>query len=72
MELDEKGLVKSSSVREVKRIRLKQLEHDRIRYRLAIARRGQVRVGEIAVIGDREWLRVDSQQFKGLAWIEIG
>lgn len=72
MELNANGLVKSASVRDVKRVVLKLKEGQQIRHCLALARNGKVRRGEIAVLGDREWLRVDSSEFHGSAWIEIG
>lgn len=71
MELNPDGTIKAASVREVKRVIIKPMEEQTIRYRLATVRRGRVRLGEIAVLGDRQWLRVNPLDYHGSAWIEI-
>ena len=71
MELNQDGTISARSVQEIKRINIKPKENQSIKYRLATVRRGRVRLGEIAVIGDREWLRVNPDDFHGAAWIEI-
>ena len=71
MEINERGLVTAASVREARRIVLKPLECETVRHRLATVRRGRVKLGEIAVLGDRQWLRVNPLDFHGSAWIEV-
>lgn len=71
MELNPNGTVRADSVRDIKRITLKLRESQTIKYRLFVGRRGAVRLGEIAVLGDREFIRVNPADFQGSAWIEI-
>jgi len=72
MKINSKGLVESSSVRDVERILLKCTESDTLKLKLAKARNyGKVKNGQIAVIDGREFLKVDSRRFNGSAWLEI-
>ena len=72
MKVNSKGLVEAPSVEHVKRVRLRRKESDTIKLRLANARNyGKVQIGQVAVIDDREFLRVDSSKFKGSTWLEI-
>ena len=72
MKVNSKGLVEASSVRDAKRISLKLKESDTLRLRLIKARNyRKVLKGEIAVIDDREFLRVTPSEFNGPAWLEI-
>ncbi len=72
MELNSNGLVKLSSVQNVKRVYLKRKESETVKEKLANARNyGKVKLGEIAKFDNKEWIRVDPRKFNGSAWIEL-
>lgn len=72
MEINTRGLVDSVSVQNARRVSLKLRETDTIKSRLCRARRSQtVKPGEIAVIEDREFMRVDGIRSKSIFWIEV-
>lgn len=72
MELNSNGSIKSASVRHFQRVILKRRETQSIKEKLTNARNyGKVQLHQIAVIDDREFLRVKPDQFNGSAWIEV-
>ena len=72
MKLNINGLVESQSVQNAERILLKRKENETMKLKLANARNnGKVQIGQIALIDDREFLRVDSRKFKDFYWLEV-
>lgn len=72
MELNSNGSVKASSVRHFRRVVLKIRETQTIKEKLSNAKNyGKVQLNQIAVLGDKEFLRVSPHKFNGSAWIEI-
>lgn len=72
MEINSQGLIESSSIENIVRIILKRRKNETITDRLMKARHdGTVKSGQIAVLGDKEYLRVDARKFKGAVWIEV-
>ncbi len=72
MKLNTKGLVEADSVRNAERVVVKRKENETIKLRLVKTRiQRKVEIGQVAIINDREFLRVDSRKFKGYYWIEI-
>lgn len=72
MELNRYGFVTAASVENSKKVKLIQREYESERVTLIKAKNNQtVRVGEVAVIGNKEWLRVSATKFDGTFWIAI-
>ncbi len=72
MELNHNGPVKATCVRHFQRVVLKRRETQSIKEKLINARNyGKVRLHQIAVVGDREFLRVKPDRFNGSVWIEV-
>jgi len=72
MKLNTIGLVEAQSVKNAERVLIKRKENETVKLRLANTRNyGKVRIGQIALIDDREFLRVDSSKFKGSTWLEV-
>jgi len=72
MEFNLNGTIKAMSVRYNQRIVLNSREGELIRDVLVKAKnQGKVKVGQVAVFENREWLRVLPHKFNGSPWIEI-
>lgn len=78
MEFNPDGTISRSSVRHLKRVLIKLRDGEQIRYALARVRsKCKIKVGEIAVIDEREWLRLSPchnlspYYLNGTIWIEI-
>lgn len=72
MELNRYGLITTASIENAKQIKLKQREDESERLTLTKARNNQrVRVGQVAVIGSKKWLRVNPNDFNGSFWIAV-
>jgi hypothetical protein len=72
MELNPTAQSKQASVRIFKRVILKCRETLSIKEKLTNARNyGKVQLHQIAVVDDREFLRVKPNRFNGSAWVEV-
>jgi hypothetical protein len=72
MKLNPNGSVKAASVRHFQRVVLKRRETQSIKEKLINARNyGKVQLHQIAVVDDREFLRVKPDRFNGSVWIEV-
>ena len=72
MELNLDGTVSRNSVRHLKRVLIKLKEGEQIRDALVKAKnQSKVKVGQIAVIDEREWLRLSPYNYNGAVWVEI-
>jgi hypothetical protein len=72
MKFNLNGTISASSVQNIKRVVLHSKEGERVKDVLVKAKNhGKVKIGQIAVLGDKEWIRVRPDKFNGSPWIEI-
>ena len=72
LEFNPNGSIKGCSVSHLERVVLKRRETQTIKQMLSNARNyGKVRLHQIAVIDEKEFMRVKAEKFNGSAWIEV-
>ena len=72
MKFNSNGTINAASVQLLERVVLNSKEGERVKDVLVKAKNhGKVKIGQIAVLGNKEWLRVRSDKFNGSPWVEI-
>ncbi len=72
MKFNLNGTISAPSVRHIERVVLNSREGERVKDALVKAKNhGRVKIGQIAVLENKEWMRVRADKFNGCLWIEI-
>lgn len=72
MEFNLDGTISRRLVETLKRVFIKPKEGEQIKTALVKAKnQNKVKIGQIAVIDEREWLRLPLRDYNGAVWIEI-